>query len=652
MLKFGKLARLTMFLATAALAGACGDDTGGGKDTGLDTFFDTVDVPDGTNDSDTSNPDAVKRLEFDEAFGDDQRPCRGTDRCSISISFNSDRTLEVRYTEDGQPVAGQVVKFSLDSDPDGIGFINTLSSVTNEQGIATVLTKSQESRIGQFAVKAFIDKSEIPPLFFDVVVTPKGQVPLTVVGEYSGSRLVGTYNVLLFRQDAANAPDCSDMAGLFDKTASQAKDSVLLTASAQFPEFDNLETDMTQNYTIFVYSKNENDAVQAWGCNDMDGTVSFVTPTTVVVQMLDRPPIYAGAYGITSLFDFVSAIPEPYRMWVEFVVGFFQSPSEAILELTCQLINPEAGDGQQLDSFCNLIFNDDFTLTALGGFASDLIDAIITSISEGSIFGQVFQVGGDVADVLKAFEMKATLTFNNEPDAAGEWALGEGTGNWHSVRVKWSLGADCDPVTDVGCGDRLFSSNQFQQEPITGIFSARVTNVFDLTVDPHSLNLRYGALVNYFLEAFLLPLVTGEPVVNTYEELLQFFVGGGVACLTPTVDGLSCCQTFADNDASNGSGLSIGNGNGQIDGNTENIVSNACQVIVTTAPGFLRNALTNLDVGTASGFQIGTKRVCPMVDVDDDLIIDGLGSPANPCLWDVRIGDSTTIDSQFWGARL
>ncbi len=653
------LATLILTVGSTALI-ACGDDDSGGSDTGLDTSFQDIETVDVDTTQDTTNPNAVKKLDFEAAFGDDQAPCRQTDRCTVYISFTERRSLNVVYTEDGVPKAGQVVKFALESDPDGLGFLNTLSAVTTPQGVASAETKAKLQQIGQFAVKAWIDNSNLPPLYFDVVVTPKGQVPLTVVGGYQGTRPVGSYNVRLYRQDNGGAPNCDDIMNLVDnETAAQARDNILLAQSAKFPDFDALEQDGTQRFTILAMSENANGAIQAWGCCDgvndtacvdaqgnpaWDGQVVWGQSKTVPLQLTDRPPQYAGAYNITSRFDFVSAIPEPYRTWVNYIVGFFQSPSGTLLQLACDLLT---GEGEDLNSFCDLVFdqqpNGDLTLTTLGGFASDLIDAIIEGLAQDSTFGTIFQVGGDVADILKAFEIQATLQFNKEPNAEGVWEAGDTSENWHTVTVKWTLGANCDPVTDAGCGVMQFSTSAFQQQAITGTFAASVANDFDLTIEQHSLNLNYGALVSYFLEQFLIPLVTGEPLVDSYEELIGYLVGGGVECLQPTASGLDCCGTFADN---------TGNEDGQLSGAQEGAINAACSTIAQAGPAFLRSSLTGLDQGTGNAFKLGTLTPCRLSDFNEDLVIDGVGTQAQPCVWNVQIGNSSeTFDAIFWGAR-
>lgn len=650
-------------LVTALALGACGDDGGTSKtDTGLTTIFPDVN-PDVSPDT---NPNAVRVLEFEQAFGDDQKPCRQQARCSIFISYTEQRPLKVVYTEDGVPVPGITVKFAVENDSAGLAQPSALSGVTDAAGIGQTAIRAKRSEIGQFVIKAYVEGGNNPPAakYFDVVVTPKGQVPLTVVATYAGTRPVSQYSVRLYKQNAQGAPGCSDLNDLYlNGTANIARDGVNLSQSAKFPDFDNLETEKVQKYTILAFSLNAAQVPQAWVCNAADGQVEWGKSKTVEVVLADRPPLYKGAYDVITKFDFVSAIPEPYRTYVDYVVSFFQDPTGTILLIACDLLTDEGG---QLNSFCDLIFdevNGNLELTALGGFASDLLNAVIDGLAGDSVFGTIFQVGGDVADILKQFELRATFTFKKEPDATGKFAAGDATEDWHTVRVKWTLGANCDPDTEAGCGTIQQNLQQFGYTggAITGTFGASVANFYDLTIDQHPVSLKYGALLSFFAEKLLVPLIihgtdTSEWVVDSYDELLGYLVGSGSACLTAqpgtaacpnsSADHDCCCRKFADG---------VGNANSTVDGGTEGAVSAACDVIVGTAPTFLRNALTNLDLDTGDGFTLGTKQACKMFDTNNDLTIDGFGTPGTPCLWNVviKFGESTqvTIDSKFSASR-
>ncbi len=632
---------------------ACGDDdTTKPSDTSLDVNFDGIDVPDTIGDTSQpdANPNVVRVFDFKKAVGDDGKPCIAQPRCSVFLGYSEQLPLEMVYTEDGEPVLDKAVTFTVESDPNNLGKLNINSVVTDAAGVARVTVSPRVNQVGQFAVKATLPGSDLPAKTFDIVISPKGLVPLTVVGTYNGQRQVGSYSVRLYKQTTAGEPKCTGIDQGLDPdnnialpTANYGRDNILRQQTAKFPEFLGLDTDGTQKYTILVFSRNTAGSVQAIGCDSDNGTVNKSESRTVPVEMLDRPPTYVGSYEIISRFDFVSAIPEPYRTYVGYVLGFFKSPTTTIIQVACDLMT---STDQQLNGFCDTLFevgpNGQLQPSTLGSFIFDLADDIISAVLSDTVFATILTTGGDVADILTAFDIQATLSINKQPNAQGVWALGDVTEDWHSIKVKWTLGQNCDPATEVGCGVRVFSMNAFQQQAVTGSVPASVANEYELNVAQHPLNLRYGALINYFLEAFLLPLVTGEPIVDTYEELLGFLLGRGAQCLTPQAGQPDCCQKFANDIADSGSA-------------TNNAVTAACRVIVDTAPDFLRSTLTNLDLSSGETFNIGTKQACLLRDSNDDLVVDQIGTQANPCQWNVvlKFSDNaqTTIDSIFWGAR-
>lgn len=634
--------------------GACGDDevVAVQDSSPVDTIF--PDVPSDTTPNETVTP-LVRALEFKQGFGDDNQPCVGKPRCTIFLGYNEEKTLELRYTEDGLPVSGQPVKFAIENDPNGLGFLNTLSTATNAEGLAAVKTRPKQSVIGQFAVKAWIDNSNIPPKYFDVVVSPKGLVALTVVATYNGTRPVSTYSVNLYRQNAAGVPACQDILDLYTNgTATVTRDELLIQQSAKFPDFDNLETDNKQKYTILAYSKNTTGEPQAWACDSVNGEVEWGKSKTVEIELADRPPLYTGAYEVVSRFDFVSAVPEPYQTYVRYVVGFFQSPTQTLFNVACDLLTDEGG---QLNGFCDMLFDSDANGNVvpgtLGSFVFGLADSILKAVLDDTVFATVLQSGGEIADILTAFEITATFTFKKEPDVNGVFAAGDTEENWYKVAFKWTQGANCQ-ATEEGCGDRTFNMNAFQTAAVKGTFPASVSNFFDLTIEKHSLNLRYGALISYFLEAVLIPLIVGDSTVDTYGDLLGYLVGGGSQCLTAQETGTDCCGVFADKILGDEDGKYESGSGG--DGADAAAVYAACNTIQTAAPGFLRQTLTNLDLSTGEGFRLGTDSPCRLQDSNSDMKIDLIGTLTNPCVWDVELkfsdNASTTIDAVFWGRRL
>lgn len=627
--------------------GAGFTDTGGDEGPGQpDATPDEGPEPELPGDPDVVEPLGDPALAFEQATGDDQVTCQNTNTCTLWLSYSEKRTLSVIYTEGGTPVAGKLVRFQIEDDEEDLGKISALSTYTDDTGLASIQVESKKAQIGQFLVRAYMDNEEVAPLFFDVAITPKGQVPLTVVAEYNGTRPVAKYTVRLFRQQAG-MPDCADVGDLYDNgTANMQSPITNLTQSVKFNEFLGLEDDGTQMYTVLAFSQNDQGAVLAWGCNDIDAEVQWGYAKTVSVELLDRPPLYQGTYEVTSRFDFVSALPESIQPYVYGVLDFFESPTGSVVVLACQL----GGSISVLEDLCGFVFDDPENpnldnLAATGAIIVDIIDAIINGLTKDTIWGTIIAGGKDIGQMLTAFEIHASITFKEEPNEAGEWNVDQTEESWHTVVVKWSLDQNCDPVTDEGCGLTNFSLNAIQTEAVLGSFSANVVDFWDLNIEMHPLNLNYGALINYLVEKQLLPQIAGDgsdglPVIDSYEKFLQSILAGK-ECLQASF-GKTCCEAFAENVIDNGGST------------VANIIEGACDSLITAGADFLRDQLTGLTLGTGDTLQIGTAESCKFYDEDNDMVVDNFGSPAIPCLWAMDLdlfGATTTIDAEFWGIK-
>ncbi|MCB9727299.1 MAG: hypothetical protein H6744_00635 [Deltaproteobacteria bacterium] len=658
-----RLSSLLLALAFASGVTACGDQVtkvvAGDVTTGSDVPLSDIAPGDGV--IDTAGPDAIGpdvpagtgRLEFVQIKGDDGLSCEGTDHCKIKLSFAEERTVQVRYLENDSPVLGKNVRFEIQADPNGLGQLTSFSAPSNSDGIASVGVRSAQAVAGTFEVKVTVSDAGVAPLFFTIEVSSKIQVPLTIIGEYNGVRPeVVTYKARIYRETGSAKPTCDDIEKLFGSTSDwESADHNLfpLVQSITKADFVDLQNDSPQKYTIIVYSTKANsNLVLAWGCDDENGTVSFGQGTTVTIELLDRPPKYAGTYKVTSIFDLVSALPPPIDTIVDSLLELFKSPVGGALDLMCSFI----GDVSVIEDVCGFIFDDPTNpstdeLTSTGGIVVNILDALIKSLAKGSIFGDVLAVGGDISDMLTAFTVSGLITILQEPDADGVWVKGQLREEWSSVTVKWSLGQNCDPFTDTNCGKQEFGFGAIQSgSPVSAELTGFVDDFFDLTIDLHPLNVAYGSLLDYILQNVLLPLLAGDgsdggPVINSYELLLKSLVGGK-DCLKPGFP-KTCCEAFSDSVI--GGGANIG----------KTLIVSACDAFIQLGATTISDQLNNLGTDTGGAFQIGTMMPCKMIDPDQNLVIDGFGSPGQPCLWDVRLkvfGASTTIESMFWGARL
>jgi hypothetical protein len=374
----------------------------------------------------------------------------------------------------------------------------------------------------------------------------------------------------------------------------------------------------------------------------------------VEIELIERPPKYAGTYNLTSHFNFLSALPDDVEQIVGFVFDFFKSPTGGLLSLACTL------DGSALDSLCSLIFADPDAPsidapTIQGGLIIDIIDSIINGFAADTVFGTVFNTGKDLSNIITDFEVHGTLSFDVEPGPDLMWTADETENTWDYISVQWTLNANCDPLIDPECGFKNFSFAAIQPDDpvIVGNFEASVKNFYELTIEPHPLNVQYGALINAVIEKIILPLAFGEGdpqypvVVDTYEKALKAIIGGGSACLHPGYP-QTCCEKFAEQ-VFGGGGLP----------STLNVLDSACDGLIEVGSIYLGGYISGLDANTGENFMIGTEdgHVCWLVDSDSDMVIDGIGGKEDDmlCRWNVTISllglDIIIDDAPFWAAR-
>jgi hypothetical protein len=222
-------------------------------------------------------------LTFKTEVGDDGFACK--DQCAVYLTQFSTRTLEVVFTSDGQPLGGQLVNFAIENDEAGLGQLSALTAFTNESGVASVALTSKQLGQGFFKVKAWIDEASVPPLYFNVTVTVKAVVPLTVFVTYAGLAPITFYQTYLYAQSEEGEPACSqDLAS--EEVAFAQSPPTPVGGSTKF-----LDLQIPQNksitYTVLVLSLDEAGSKLAWGCNDTDAVVSSETSTSVTIELID-----------------------------------------------------------------------------------------------------------------------------------------------------------------------------------------------------------------------------------------------------------------------------------------------------------------------------------------------------------------------------
>ncbi len=644
----------------------CGDDGGGSpRPSGIADADGTGDidfVPTDVGGDPGPGVDATPTegplvIEFVTEKGDDNVSCKGQSRCTVIMSFNQSRDLEIRARRGTTPVGDLEMKWTISSNPNNSLKLAASTSYTlpegDKKGVASNSVSQSSAQAQQYEVKVVVPgDASIAPLFFDVAVSPKGTVPLTVLYKYSGSRQFDAVTTYLLKQSQSKPHLCATIDPMNLPTADLSGPPKSLTQSTVFTNLPGLEQEGTQKYTVIGIGKDTgNGPILTWGCDDAKATVTLTNATTVQVQLADLPPLWKKKYDVTTKFDLISALPDNVEQWVDIVIGLFTDPAGQLLTTACTF----GMDVSVIGDLCGAVYandpcTEDSCYTSIGLAIKGLMSELLTDlIKKNQTASDIFFTGQDVATILTNLELESTYELTEEPNDDGTIVSSTTSTEWHTVTYRWTLGSGCDPA-DKSCGKRSFNVQAFQGNAITGNWSGRVD--YDgaknyLSIDPHQLKIKYGALLLYIIENELLPRLGGDgtdglPKVDSIEEYLKVLVGGK-ECLKTEFEGTqTCCEAFADSITSGGTGI------------TTDIAKLGCNAAVPLLDQELTKVFTNLDVDTGNAFQLSTDK-CQCYDNDSNMTVDAWGKgEIEPCHWDTTItigGADVDVQNDFWGVE-
>lgn len=601
-------------------------------------------------------------LAFDLDTGDDGELCDGEPTCSVEVTFLSDRDLTVRYERDGEPVQSGLVAFDwIEEDATNFLELDKNKVYTDENGLATVEVSVLVNQPAVFQLRVSAeDDPTLSPITYSVVVSSKLGAPLivTFVENYDPIAIhFASIETTLFRQTEEEPFYCEQL-DLTEKIPSggiglpQVEN---VTDTIEVPTLPGLEQDGEQDYTAVAIGVTLQGALVVVGCNDTDGHVVSGISAVVPITLSPVPPNYTGVYDVTTQLDLLSFLPDEVEQILDAIFGLFESPTGGIALLACTL----GSNASALDDFCGFIFANPGMpkIGEWGTIYADLIIQVIDAIVIGLISGNelasdIFFTGKDLSDLLTNLELHSQIEMKplpdsgktkSMPDSMGYFTLEQCSQTWTEIAFKWTLNAGCDPLDD-SCGAYVFNFAQFSsQEVALSDFEAQVSpGFYDMNIFPHSVNFKYGALLNAILKTFLLPAVFGDgtdgyPKIDEYEEVIQSFMCGKEGLL-PQND---CCEIFAENISNNGGGI------------IANTLEAACDSLIPLGAAYLEALLVDLDTDVEN-LTLETATPCKLYDNNDDGIIDNWGTVTQPCTWAMKLdlfGANAVFDATFYAVR-
>ncbi|HIN86237.1 MAG TPA: hypothetical protein EYN06_07130 [Myxococcales bacterium] len=638
------LALFILAFSLGCTSGGVGGSGKGGKVPGNDA---------GTNFPDSQDPanSGEYKLDFSSIAGDDGQPCKGTLHCTYNMNFLGQRDLEVVVTRFGQPVADMTVTWTVTKNVVDSLELSTAQSFTGDNGVTSVTAQQITQQSGSYEIKGELNSlSVVQPIYFTLNVDTKSGVPLTIHYNYKGQRSFQGVTTYLYLQTEEEPHSCADVDPLKILGAMTKAGPKPISQSTQFSKIPGLTDEGVLRLTVVGVGSDVNKPPVVYGCDDQNAKVTLQSSTTISIELQDIPPKWKGLYDVTTELDLVSALPDNVEAVTKTILGFFQDPAGQLLVLACEL----GGQQPVLKDMCTLAFAnpsdpclEDKCFSGIGLAVKGIIDGVLSDLLKDNLGGDIFFTGQDIADILTKLELKATFEFINEPMPDGSFTEFDTHEDWHTVVYRWTLGSGCDP-TDEECGKYSFSFYAWNEgATVESNFAGHVdysTGKYMLTIDPHSLDIKYGKLMFYIIEKEILPRIAGDgsdglPKVDSFEKFIKSLMGGK-ECLFDN----SCCEEFAKNVSGSATGAF-----------TAGLAKTACELLSEIGSQALEGFLSDLDTDTGDAFTIGTLLPCQCFDHNANMAIDAWGSKPEPCHWNATIkvpGYETPVANKFWAIEL
>lgn len=673
---------LALALSTLILLSACDDSAANDPVTSDDTGgFRDVTEADTTTETDTNKPDGTTITDNDRLILVD--PVDGVSK----IAHSAEAILSVKFeTEKGIPIPDALIGVEIVStSPDADCHLAelpclqalTIQSVTLEDGTADFAFKAR-TKDTDVVVRFYVDGSEtVDPVEATIQVRAKDSYDLVVEFQYEGDRQFNKITPLLFDPVPSStvprpATSCAEVyldpsprstADFFPTVARSAPDVTRNPDGSIQPSiYTSLKTGSV--YIAAGYAKTATgQSIRVYGCTEELATTPEGSNPKMVVQLVEVPYILDGDYALTSNFDILSILPsrddpsQPREAgdWVRLVVDFFGDPASAVVDLLLEIDVIE----ENLPSFAQEIARE-FLSSAFESFAPQWLVDVVT-------------VGSDVGDLVENLELSGTIKIAGEPTACDSTVpdqdvtclVGENVHEYNSITFRWSLNA-LPAVMQNACTVSATKGSPYYTCPLNTllgqdgayIIRGNWTGSFDgtsLTIDTHPVAVPYGEIVLGLIENLLLPTVFNDQSVNSISRMIERLISDVIiGYYNDSRDTSDPNQPAVTTTGCDGVGEAIAYWTGvDFAGGATTIV---CEQGVVFVQNYVEDFAAGLVLDAGDGFTFETKEgaPCRVLDTDDDLVYDQLGSSAVPedrCYWTIKITGGNSIDGRFDATR-
>jgi hypothetical protein len=446
----------------------------------------------------------------------------------LELHYGEEASLRFTWkTESGLPAAGEPITVQLNGTAITIDGGSTFATDTGgaievpvnaglADGEATVVARASDSDGTVKEDSVLVRVRENPAGGLRVTVESDARIPVTSA---TARILAGT-----------NPPTCESLLGGSPAPSAQYTATFAPIPSTQ--SFTNLPAH--SKAVVLVDGLNAQGVIVARGCNAA-GPLPGGVETPVVVTLEQDETTVTGDYDVLQHMALGDALPHPYDDTVELITALLADPAGYATYVVLREIDNQTGfttftyDADGITQLSYREMEEDVLANPNSHptwfLARDRLDQLLED-QLGQTYVDVTNVGAGIRDVVTDFEVGARFNVH-DGGTPGVLSIDE---TWNAMVLYWPL-----PCADgdLACARRALSLEDMNLAPVTTSYGASYAyeaadghiERFEVTTDPHGLNVRYGAFLLAILNQVVFPSLPGSVAGNSFGDVLSNLVG-------------------------------------------------------------------------------------------------------------------------------
>lgn len=537
----------------------------------------------------------------------------------LTVFYSAQQDLRfILTTESGAFVPQATINFAISGTA---GVLSAMTATTDANGRA--LVRFTAGTIGGASIiTATADYAQPEIVEIHVGEDPNADL---IVDVASGARIAVTdADAMIYVGPVGTVPTCAQLlAAAMPPVPTFTGTYSMLPGSSTFTA---LQTG--SSVSVLATGTNADGVLVARGCTDGARLVGG-TATHVLVTLQQLPAELDGDYDALLLMDIGQTLPPPYGPTIVLITDFLADPAGWVVYQTLAALDDQIGSTflewtpptgpARRATFPEVRANP----LQFGTWeaARDLLENFLIT-QFGQTYVDLTTIGGDISHAIRSFEVGAgyTLTSTGAPGRV------EVTEEWKAFVFQWQYGC---PAGDLGCARRAYqlSGPNAHLAPAQAMYGATInytptameTERYSLTLDPHTINIRYGAIVLLVLNTIVFPNLPPPLAGNN---------------LTDVIGNIASCPAVA---------TSLANATGF----PASFFQSICDAAVIAAATYIENQILGLDSVNNPGLIVGLSPSgggeMILVDHDRDLATELVESFTTYASWSNNQNNITPI---------